>query len=428
MNRDEQAIRDALRARAEHVDAVDDFVGPSVRLARRRARRATAAAVTAAVLTVGGISATTWAAMTPTPTPKPVPATATVTPPPPTPTPTPVPTTPAPSPTPSETPSPAAPARPTPADAVPWAAGSTVHLGSATIDVGGGRSVAKFAPLAGGGVVVATEEPGAFHWRIYDRNGDVLKDLGRGGLQAGRDGTMVAFRSATGSTVTVRDERGRRLGSRTMPPGLVAVANGWVWTLGQQGPGATGWEVATGRTRTVDSTLSAVSPDGRLGAAVTEYGVRERGCWQVVDLTKRSAPVVLERCGAKNPNGFQPWEFSADGTLLIGSTDMDGGYYHRLVLARVSDGKVLVSRATHGEKVDGWTWAIAADNGSILFSRNVTQPRFPANRNDLARCSLSLSCTRVEGRVPLPGGDVLLPGGEFTSPYYVVGQPLLEPR
>ena len=40
MSADEQVLREALRARAEGVDTVDDFVLPSVGLARRRARRA----------------------------------------------------------------------------------------------------------------------------------------------------------------------------------------------------------------------------------------------------------------------------------------------------------------------------------------------------------------------------------------------------
>ena len=87
-------------------------------------------------------------------------------------------------------------------------------------------------------------------------------------------------------------------------------------------------------------------------------------------------------------------------------------------MARVSDGRVVAGRSSLGELVDGWTWAFAPDGNTILFSRNVSEPRHPANRNDLARCTLALECTRVAGRVHLEGGDV-------TRPWYVVGQPLL---
>ncbi len=116
--------------------------------------------------------------------------------------------------------------------------------------------------------------------------------------------------------------------------------------------------------------------------------------------------------------GSRPRQFSDDGRLLLGHDDADGGFYSRLVVARVSDGQVVIGRSTHGEEADGWTWALAADGNTILFSRNVSEPRHPADRNDLARCTLELQCTRVADPVRLEGGDI-------TQPWYVVGQPLL---
>ena len=65
MNGDEKVLREVLRSRAEDVDTVADFVGPSVGLARRRSRRAAAAGATAAVLVVSGVSVATWFAARP---------------------------------------------------------------------------------------------------------------------------------------------------------------------------------------------------------------------------------------------------------------------------------------------------------------------------------------------------------------------------
>ena len=193
MNGDEQVVREVLRSRAEDVDTVADFVGPSVGLARRRSRRAAAAGATAAVLVVSGVSVATWLAARPA-TPEPVPATVA---PAPSASGTPS-TTPTPSPSPSDTPSPSA--SPTGASSgvtVPWAAGSTVHLPGGTIDVGQGRVVRQLAPLAGGGALVATDPGGAgsLRWRVLGADGDVLQDLGRAAwVETSRDGRLLAPR------------------------------------------------------------------------------------------------------------------------------------------------------------------------------------------------------------------------------------------
>jgi len=375
--------------------------------------------VTAAALVVGGVSVATWAATSSTPTPEPVPATATSAPPEPTPTPAPTASTPSPSATPTSTPSSTSTASTV---TVPWAMGATIHLASGTIDMAEGRRVTGFAPLASGGAVVATDagSPGDDRWRIVDADGDVLDDLGRVmRVQASRDGRLLSRQDAVDGPVTALDERGRRLGSRDLEGAVVDVADGWIWATSQTG--TKGWEVATGEVRTLDVRLFAVSADGRRGAGVQrDPDGPTRGCWLLVDLTKRSAPVLLERCDEENPEGFVPTEFSDDGRLLLGHGDGDGGFYSRLVVARVSDGRVVVGRTTHGDQADGWSWALAPDGNTILFSRNLSQPRHPANRNDLARCTLELACTRVADRVHLEGGDV-------TRPWYVVGQPLLPP-
>ena len=419
MSGDEQVLREALRARAEDVDTVGDFLPPSVGLARRRARRVATAGLTTAVLVVGGISVATWVATSRPPTPQPVPATAKSTPPDSSPTTAPATPTASPSPSATDTPTPSSTSTAS-AGTVPWAMGATIHLASGTIDMGEGRRVTGFAPLASGGAVVATDagSSGDDRWRIVDADGDVLDDLGRlMRVRVSRDGHLLSRQDAVDGPVTALDERGRRLASRDLEGAVVAVADGWVWATSQTG--TTGWEVATGEVRRLDVRLSAVSADGRTGAGVhRDTDGTTRGCWLVVDLTRSSAPLLLERCGGDNPEGFVPTEFSDDGRLLLGHDDADGGFFSRLVVARVSDGRVVVGRTTHGEQVDGWSWALAPDGTTILFSRNVAEPRFPANRNDLARCTLELECTRAADRVRLDGGDV-------TKPWYVVGQPLL---
>lgn len=279
----------------------------------------------------------------------------------------------------------------------------------------------RFAPLAAGGAVVATDpgSSGNLRWRIHDATGTVVDDLGRPQqVEVSRDGRLLAVQKGVGASITALDQRGRRLGSRDLGGAVVAVADGWVWSTSQTG--TKGWEVATGRVRTLTSRLTAVSADGRRGGATSFSSEGQRRCWRVVDLTKASAPALLERCGADNPEGFTPQEFSANGRLVIGTDDADGGFYSRVVVARASSGKVVVGRSVQGERVDGWTWALAADSSSILFSRNTAEPRFPASRNDLARCTLDLSCAQVE--------DVVRLSGDVTQPRYVVGQPLLPAR
>ena len=410
MNGDEKVLREVLRSRAEDVDTVADFVGPSVGLARRRSRRAAAAGATAAVLVVSRVSVATWFAARPG-TPEQVPAT--VAPAPSasaTPSTTP---TPSPSPSPTDTPSPSTSPTGGSSDVmVPWAAGSTVHLPGGAIDVGQGRVVRQVRRSR----AAVRSSPPIPVTRAACAGGSSGPAATSRTTSAAQRGSRRAGRPAAGATGG--DRRGgdrlrrarSRLGSSDLGGRVVAVADGWVWATSQTG--TRGWEVATGDERTLDRRLVAVSADGRRAAATTPDDQGANDCWQVVDLTKRSVPVLLERCGEENPEGFVPREFSADGKLVIGTDDADGGFYSRLVLARVSDGRVLIGRSTHGEEVDGWTWALAPDGGSILFSRNIAEPRFPADRNDLARCTLGSSAPAPRVR---PGSVVATSPSRGTS-------------
>ncbi|WP_392543084.1 hypothetical protein [Oryzobacter telluris] len=395
---------------------------------RRGRPRAAVAGAAIAALVAGGVGLATWVDRSGRPAPGTAPTDRAMglTTPDAGPTPSDTATTSSPTPSPTAPPtvsaSPSAPPPKTPTTVpVPWAAGSTVHLQSGTIGVGAGRQVRRFAPLASGGAVVATDpgSAGNLRWRIHDSRGRVVDDLGRPQqVEVSRDGRLLALQKGVDAPVTALDQRGRRLGTKDLGGAVVAVADGWVWTTSQTG--TRGWQVSTGRVRTLTSRLTAVSADGRRGGA-TSFGKDGRSrCWRVVDLTRSSAPVLLERCGADNPEGFTPQEFSGNGRLVIGTDDADGGFYFRVVVARVADGRVLTGRSVQGERVDGWTWALAADARSILFSRNVAEPRFPASRNDLARCTLDLACTQVQEDVRL--------AGEVTQPRYVVGQPLLPAR
>ena len=134
--------------------------------------------------------------------------------------------------------------------------------------MGRGRVVRQLAPLAGGGVLVATDpgDAGSLRWRVLGADGDVAQDLGRAAwVEASRDGRLLARQVETGGVVTAYDERGRRLGSSDLGGRVVAVAGGWVWATSQTG--TRGWEVATGDERTLDRRLVAVSADGRRAAA-----------------------------------------------------------------------------------------------------------------------------------------------------------------
>ncbi|MGL5816584.1 MAG: hypothetical protein ACRCYR_03405 [Phycicoccus sp.] len=423
----EKVVRDVLRARSEMIEVVDDFVDPSVGLARRRTRRTVGAvvAVVVAAVAAGGAGV----ALGGDRSSPPVPATRTEQPPVPTPSPSASVPTPATSPTPTRSASPTPSASSDPVGGVdgstPFAVDGTIHLGDRTIDLGDGRRVHDFAPLAGGGVVV-TSSPGSAGrsstW-ILDADGRRIKDLGETyTVRTSRDGRLVGVYGGVDAGVEqwvrVFDERGRQVGPRDITGVLVAVADGWVWTFTDQQ--SRGWEIATGATRDIDVRLTAVSADGRLGAATKGKAGTGPDCWQVVDLAATAAPVVLERCGADNPEGFSPDEFSDDGRLLIGDDNTDGGFYGRVVVARVDDGRILASRERQGDRADGWSWAFDTDGRSFLMSRNVGEPRYPTTSNDLARCTLDLDCEQVGKRLRLPGVD-----GAFDSPRYVVGPPLL---
>ncbi|MGL5860228.1 MAG: hypothetical protein ACRCY9_03095, partial [Phycicoccus sp.] len=177
----EKAVRDVLRARSEMVEVTDDLVGPAVALSRRRTRRTVGAVVAVAVAAVAaGGAAVTLGGDRPSP---PVPATRTEQPPAPTPSPSASIPTPATSPTPTRSASPTPSASSGPVGGVggstPYAVDGTIHLGDRTIDLGDGRRVHDFAPLAGGGVVV-TSSPGSAGrsstW-ILDAEGREIKDL-----------------------------------------------------------------------------------------------------------------------------------------------------------------------------------------------------------------------------------------------------------
>ncbi|MGL5928264.1 MAG: hypothetical protein ACRCY8_04950 [Dermatophilaceae bacterium] len=422
---DEKVVRDVLRARSEMVEVVDDFVDPSVGLARRRTRRAVGAVVAVAVVVAGGAAV----ALGVDRSSPPLPATRTDQRTEPVPTPS-APTSPsAPSaPSASPTPAPSTSASPTPSasgravlveGSAPYAVDGTIYLDDRTIEVGEGRRVLDFAPLAGGGAVVNVSSAGSVTgpqtWRILDADGRVVRDLGEAWtVRASRDGRLVAVQD---EMVRVFDERGRPVGPKDIDGSLVAVADGWVWTFTDLR--SRGWEIATGATRDIDVRLNAVSADGRLGAAITPRTDDSQGCWLVVDLAAESAPVVLERCGADNPTGFSPDEFSDDGRHLIGDDDTDGGFYARVVVARVADGRILASHERQGDRADGWSWAFDDGGRTFLMSRNVGEPRFPTTRNDLARCTLDLVCDRVGDRLRLSGNEL------GSVPRYVVGRPLL---
>ncbi len=418
MSSEEKQLREMLRERAEAVEATGDFTGPAVALAGRRRRRVVVASVAAGVVAVAGVGVATWAVAGPE-VPAPVPATRTSTTAPPSASPTSTPTT---TPTPSEssTPTPPPPATPS----TPYALDGTIHVGDRTLEVAAGRVVTDLDLLDRGRVLVRVQRPGdhaSGRWQILDGDGGVVADLGVADVgSAGADGRTVVLQEVTAvGDVRAYDDGGRLLASRSGTDVVpTAAARGRVVLRGQTASSL--WDVATGTVTSLPAGTRGLTLDGRHGMGTTGANPEDEQCWFLVDLGRGSTK-TLERCGAQNPVDFEPRRISRDGRWILGTTSTDGGFYEQLAVVDARDGSVVVDHRSHGLAVNGWSAEFDSSADTFLFSRNASDPPYPALRNDLVRCTVDLVCTSVGKGVTLVDD-----GSGYTRPRYVVAQPLAE--
>ena len=230
------------------------------------------------------------------------------------------------------------------------------------------------------------------------------------------DGTRVLVKSGSANTVVVYAADGTVVGQRQDAREVGAVVGDVAYLTGDASEGSLEWDVATGQTRKLPAHLVAVSPD-RTRAALQWFvatDAMDDVCWAVVDLTKPTFPRTIERCGAgENPTSFMPTAFSANGTYLVGSHYVDGGFWFSAGVVRVTDGQVILG-GNGDQVVSGWTWHLDADESTFRISRNTSEPLSPATSNTLQACSLSMECTDAQPPVDLSDR------GGLTEPRYVV--------
>jgi hypothetical protein len=338
--------------------------------------------------------------------------------------------TPVPSGSPSPTPTEAAP------PATPYALDDTIHVGSRTVTVPEGR-VTALAVLAEDRLLVRTAPEGERspqRWLILAADGAVVADLGQVPIAtASTDGTMIVVKDdLTTGPVRVLDTDGRQVAkrdvgsarpSRAVGGRVVLVTYSHDYSKDDQ---SELWDVATGAVTPLPDGSRRLSADGRFVMGVTGRPLapvehKGRLCWFLVDLARSTSATSIERCDDANPEIFSPYELSPDGRWLLGESFSDGGFFYGLAVVDARDGHVVVGTwTTAGAAVNGWTWAFDAAGETFLFSRNPSDPPYPALRNDLVRCTVDMECTEVGA----PLSTIPVDGGALTLPRYVVGEPL----
>jgi hypothetical protein len=423
LDQDERELRATLRRQADTIDVPGDFA-PAALVRRRRDQRAKAAIGAVAAAAVVAVAVPTlWSTQGPGPTPAPaLPTSTTSIPSPSSSVPSPVPTTPPTTPAGTESP-PAGTASPSGAVATRGAAyalDDTIRFGDTVLRLEKGTVVESFAVLANGGFVLQSHlSTGSSNseMEILSPTGSTVRAVGQSGTYAvSPDGTRVLVKSGSADTVVVYAADGTVVGERQDAREVGAVVGDVAYLTGDASQGSLEWDVATGQTRKLPAHLVAVSPD-RTRAALQWFvatDAMDDVCWAVVDLTKPTFPRTIERCGAgENPTSFMPTAFSANGTYLVGSHYVDGGFWFSAGVVRVADGQVILG-GSGGDVVSGWTWHLDADESTFRISRNTSEPLSPATSNTLQACSLSMECTEAQPRVDL------FDRGGLTEARYVV--------
>ena len=421
LDQDERDLRAALSRQADTVDVSGDFAPAAIRRRRRDQRTKGVLGAVAAAAVVAVAVPTLWSAQGPGPSPAPALPTSTslVSP---TPTGSASPTTPPTSPAGTESPpvTTAPPAGAVATRGTAYALDDTIRFGDTVIRLEKGTVVESFAVLANGGFVLQSHlSTGSSNSEI-----EILSPAGRtvraaggaGAFAVSPDGTHVLVKSGSVNTAVVYAADGTVVGQRQDTREVGALVGDVAYLTGDASEGSLEWDVATGQTRKLPAHLVAVSPD-RTRAALQWFvatDAMDEVCWAVVDLTKPAFPRTVERCGAgENPTLFMPASFSANGTYLVGSHYVDGGFWFSAGVVRVTDGQVILG-GNGGQVVSGWTWHLDAEESTFRISRNTSEPLSPATSNTLQACSLSMECTDAQPPVDLSDR------GGFTEARYVV--------
>ena len=415
MSPNETELRESLRLEADRIDAVGDFAAAAITLERRRGRRrqativgavaaVVAAAVAVPVLVHDGRGVTRV----------PVPASS--------------------SGQPSGSSASSGAGLPTSTTSGPTALpplvgadayvlDDVIHVGGREIQLGKNTQVENLAVLSNGGFFLQshlTVGASSSEMELLSPDGQTVKKLGPSGFYAvSPGGTRVLVQDGSSKTITVLDPDGTVLGKRSDGRRPVAVVDDYAYLQGDGSTTSLEWNFATDKTRELPAHVAAVSADRTRAAlqGVAPSDTFDDFCWAVVDLSAPDVPTRIERCGPKqNPDLFQPTSFSHDGTYLVGSNYVDGGFWFSAAVVRVSDGAMVLGGS--GEKVvAGWTWRLDPDD-TFVISRNTTAPK--AEQNALQRCTLDLSCTELAPALPMQPVSAL--GGAVAPPRYVVPQ------
>lgn len=419
MSPSEMDLRATLRDEAERIDTPGNFAAAAMAIEHRARRRRVTAGALGGVLALAVAAPLVYSSMTPEST-QPVPATSTTAPEATTPAPTPSDSTATTMPSPTASPTgsaTSAPAAATPATA--YALDDTIRVGDRVIGLAKGTVVENLAVLANGGFVLQSHmATGSSNSEIelLSPEGRVIKALGMSGFYVvSRDGTRILVKSGTSTAVVVLAPDGTVVGQRTDSREPAAVVGEFAYLNGPES--SLEWNVRTGQTRTLPGHLVAVSDDRTRGALQWEVDNADGmspGCWAVVDLASQSFPKLLEKCGEKdNPMYFMPGSFSRNGTYLVGSNFIDGGYWFSAGVVQVSDGTMVVGT---GHNASGWSWRLEDDEQTLLISRNTSTPLSPTTHNALQRCTLSMECTNVQPELELDQTEGPVPGPRYVVP------------
>lgn len=407
----EHELQTLLRQEADRVEVPGDFAPVAIAKRRRDQRNRAVVGATVAVAAIAIAVPTLWSGRGTAPAPA-LTTTTSV--------PSPTGSLPSQTPTPTPPPTSGAPVGSVASRSNTYAVDDTIRVGGTVIQLEKGTVVESFAVLSNGGFVLLSHlsTPNAqSELEILSPAGKTVRALGVGGSYVvSPDGSTVLAKSGTSNAISAYGPDGSVLGQRQDQREAAAVVGDVAYLNGDESQGSLEWNLTTGATRKLPAHVVAVSAD-RTRAALswtTATATFEDFCWAVVDLTRPGFPKTVERCGQSgNPTMFQPTAFSSQGTYLIGSHYVDGGFWFSAGVVRVSDGSVVVG-GDGAHLVSAWSWHLEADESTFVVSRNTSTPVSPATRNTLQRCTLEMSCTQAQ-----PALAIKDPNG-FSEPRYVV--------